>query len=140
MSDEKRIAIMQAVSWSKLRRVRRFLMRSSQRTQKITTACNQLRDLANLVYRHDSIESLQGLIGQAMLQYYSALPDCFNLDWGFTSRHDNSPVSRMLDFANKLLSESIKTAVDSVGLDPAVGYWHSSYKNQLGLIADFRGE
>jgi CRISP-associated protein Cas1 len=141
MTEEQKVKIMQAVTWSKLRRARRFLLRSSRRnSQELTEACQKLKDVINLVYRQDTVASLQGMVGQGMLLFYNVLPNCLNQDWRYTGRRDNSPLSRMLNFSNKLLEESVKITINSVGLNPAHGYWHSSYKNQLGLVADFVSE
>ncbi|MBD2505339.1 CRISPR-associated endonuclease Cas1 [Anabaena azotica] len=141
MSSEQKVRIMQAVAWSKLRRLRRFLSRSSrENSEELTEACQRLKEAINLVYRQDNVDSLQGMIGHGMLLFYNALPSCLNQDWRYTGRRENSPIVRMLNFSNKLLEESVKIAINSVGLNPAHGYWHSSYKSQLGLVADFVSE
>lgn len=141
MSSEQKVRIMQAVAWSKLRRLRRFLSRSSrQNSEELTETCQKLKEAINLVYRQDTVDSLQGMMGHGMALFYNALPNCLNQDWRCTGRRDNSPLSRMLNFSNKLLEESVKIAINSVGLNPVYGYWHSSYTNQLGLVADFVSE
>ncbi|MHC5772102.1 MAG: CRISPR-associated endonuclease Cas1 [Nostoc sp.] len=141
MTDAMRVEIMQGATWGRLRRLRRFLQRSGRDgAVEISQASKDILHLSNCITNHDSIASLQGLIGQAMLIFYRILPQCINPDWRFTSRHDNSPVCRMLDFSEKLLEESIKNAVFSVGLNPNLGYWHQSHHQTKGLIADLTTE
>ena len=141
MSEQQATAIMQACCWGNLRRCRRYLLRSArEKNREINSVGDALNELINLVYRQESVSSLQGLLGMGMKIYYEAFPICLNQDWQFTSRHDNSPISRMLNFSYKLLEQSAKTAVYAVGLNPAIGFWHTTHHSQQGLVADIASE
>lgn len=147
LTEEKKVRIVQAIAWTILRRVKKFFLRvarerATQSTKEILSkACKELQWPIDSVYKHDSVASLQGVIGNGMRIYYQTLPACLNNDWQFSSRSDdNCPLNRMLNFAEAILNESAKTAIYAAGLDPKIGYWHKTYYKQEGLVSDLSAE
>ncbi|WP_407898986.1 CRISPR-associated endonuclease Cas1 [Scytonema sp. NUACC26] len=142
--EPKKVAIMQNFCWGTFRRNRRFLMRNRREgieNEILDKATSELNYLCDGIFKMNSIESLNGLMGKAYYLYYPALFTCLRYSgWGFTSRSDNSPVNRMLNFVYKLLEQSCKTAIAGVGLNPYQGIWHQSYREQLGLVSDLANE
>lgn len=133
--------ILQASVWGNLRRCRGFLLRSGrEHGTDFSEDCKNLNFAIDSVYKHDNVLSVSGVLGQGLKIYYGAFPKLLRYDWGLKSRHDNSPICRMLNFSYAMLEESVKTAVHAIGLNPAVGFWHSSYHQQQGLITDLASE
>jgi CRISPR-associated protein Cas1 len=64
-------------------------------------------------------------------------------DWGFakrTRRPPTDPINALLSYAYTLLMHQVSAAVNIVGLDPYVGYLHSSQYGKPALALDVMEE
>jgi len=93
-----------------------------------------------------SLEALRGIEGDAAKTYFSAL-DCL-----ITSQKENfflhirsrrppmDNVNALLSFLYTLLMHDVSAALESVGLDPAVGFLHRDRPGRPGLALDIMEE
>lgn len=88
---------------------------------------------------------LLGLEGQASAVYYGLYRRLFKHDLGFrgrTRRPPRDPVNSLLSLGYTLLGYAGQSAVYAVGLDPFIGFLHSTHYSRpslaLDLIEEFR--
>jgi CRISPR-associated protein Cas1 len=73
--------------------------------------------------------SLQGLEGAGSAAYFGAFPRLLAGEWSFPGRRKHpatDPVNALLSFGYALFLGNVLSAIGLVGLDPYVGYLHSS--------------
>ena len=94
----------------------------------------------------ESLDSLRGMEGEASKIYFSVF-DYLILsqkeDFFFRERSRRPPLDNMnalLSFLYTLLAHDIASALESVGLDPAVGYLHRDRPGRLSLALDLMEE
>ncbi len=83
--------------------------------------------------------SLQGLEGAGSAAYFGVFARLLNDDWGFSRRQrrpPRDPVNALLSFGYVLLANQVASAVSIVGLDPYVGFLHSSQFGKPALALD----
>lgn len=94
----------------------------------------------------DNLESIRGIEGEAAVQYFSVLDDLIlqqKLDFYFHGRNRRPPldnVNALLSFAYTLLAHDMAAALESVGLDPYVGYLHRDRPGRISLALDMMEE
>lgn len=85
---------------------------------------------------------LRGLEGDAACCYFSAFPSLIinqKSDFPFHSRNRRPPkdaVNAMLSFAYTLLTNDVTSALETVGLDPYVGVFHTLRPGRTSLALD----
>lgn len=105
--------------------------------EQITSCAAQLKDCS-------SIDSMRGLEGVAASAYFSAMPSMlsegtFAFD-GRNRRPPEDPVNAVLSFLYTLLKNDVQSALEGVGLDPAVGFLHSLRPGRPALALDMMEE
>ena len=157
-----RITLAQAFVRGKLANMRTMLLRfnrkhQAQRLTEATQAIKGTLDEINLIQpeptppnpqqpQHNSAYGrLQGLEGHATAQYFTSWktilnqPDLFN---GRTRRPPRDPANALLSYGYTILLHQTISALYTVGLDPYIGYLHSSQYGKpalaLDLIEEFR--
>lgn len=83
--------------------------------------------------------TLQGLEGAASAAYFGAFGRMLKGDWRFEGRQPRpprDPVNALLSFGYVLLTNQVASAVSVVGLDPYVGFLHSSQFGKPALALD----
>jgi len=88
---------------------------------------------------------LRGIEGQAARVYFGAWRAALDPVWGFATRNrrpPRDPINALLSLGYSLLSQNMMTALEVVGLDPYLGYFHSEAYNRpalaLDLVEEFR--
>lgn len=87
--------------------------------------------------------SLQGLEGAGAAAYFGAFPKLLRATFGFDGRRKRpptDPVNALLSFGYTLLLNNVLSAIGLVGLDPYVGYLHSSQYGKPALALDLMEE
>ncbi|GHV85912.1 CRISPR-associated endonuclease Cas1 [Spirochaetia bacterium] len=120
-------------------------------SEKIDAAA--LRDTSSKIDRiidrlpHASRDSeIRGLEGQAAAEYFSVFNDLIieqKKDFIFTERNRRPPldeVNALLSFIYTLLAHDMRSALETVGLDPAVGFLHRDRPGRPGLALDIMEE
>jgi CRISPR-associated protein Cas1 len=83
--------------------------------------------------------TLLGLEGAGTAFYFGVLGRLLKEDWGFKRRQrrpPRDPVNALLSFGYVLLMNHVASAVNIVGLDPYVGFLHSSQYGKPALPLD----
>ncbi|KRT54697.1 type I-C CRISPR-associated endonuclease Cas1c [endosymbiont of Ridgeia piscesae] len=100
----------------------------------------------SVVGRGDGLDSLRGSEGAAARAYFGVFNDlithtdpafCFD---GRSRRPPLDPLNALLSFLYTLLRHDIASALEVVGLDPAVGYLHRDRPERPGLAIDLMEE
>jgi len=90
-------------------------------------------------------DTLRGIEGQAARLYFAAYRAAFDPAWGFVDRNrrpPRDPINALLSLGYTLLTQNMMTALEVVGLDPYLGYFHSEQYGRpalaLDLVEEFR--
>lgn len=94
----------------------------------------------------DDLDSLRGIEGDAAHQYFSVFDEMIFQQqdaFAFSGRNRRPPTDRvncLLSFVYTLLVHDVRSALESVGLDPAVGFLHRDRPGRPGLALDMMEE
>lgn len=110
------------------------------------TAERLARILRRVEYGNESTEALRGAEGEAANLYFGVFdalirsPDP-EVRWtGRSRRPPLDPVNALLSFLYTLLTHDCRSAAESVGLDPAVGFLHRDRPGRPSLALDLMEE
>jgi CRISPR-associated protein Cas1 len=118
---------------------------------RVEPACDGLaRTLETLQARHAAgtltVDAVRGLEGDAAQQYFAVFDALIKAEkpaFSFTGRSRRPPLDRinaLLSFVYTLLMHDIVGALESVGLDPYVGFLHTDRPGRPGLALDLMEE
>ncbi len=105
-----------------------------------------LADSARKVYNGDSINDIRGLEGEAAQRYFSEIDHLIleqKGDFYMAGRSRRPPLDNfntLLSFFYTLLVHECRAALESVGLDPAVGFLHRDRPGRPSLALDLMEE
>lgn len=91
-------------------------------------------------------DSVRGLEGMAAAEYFAVFNQLIvdqKEDFVFTDRNRRpplDPVNSLLSFVYTLLAHDVRSAIETVGLDPAVGFLHRDRPGRPGLALDLMEE
>lgn len=113
----------------------------------IETAVGRLARIVHRVERaDDTLERLRGSEGEAANLYFSVFDHLIRapepeMRWrGRSRRPPLDPVNALLSFLYTLLTHDCRSAAESVGLDPAVGFLHRDRPGRPSLALDLMEE
>ena len=108
----------------------------------VSQMCESLANLENSKNRSE-LMGIEGIAAKAYFGVFSQMilrnESVFVFD-GRTRRPPLDPVNAMLSFAYTLLGNEIAGALETVGLDPAVGYLHTMRPGRASLALDLLEE
>mgnify|MGYP001273070125 CR=1 FL=1 len=156
----KRIALARCFVAGKLANQRTLLLRSNRKLEDeaIVAAAATIQGVLVDVQQVEGIEepinpsrpqassamgSLQGLEGAGAAAYFGVFSRLLRHDLGFqrrVRRPPTDPVNALLSFGYTLLLNNVLSAISQVGLDPYVGYLHSSQYGKPALALDLMEE
>src|SRR6056297_217210 len=93
-----------------------------------------------------SLDDMRGVEGIAASQYFGVFDHLINRDDGEFIFHDRSrrppldKVNAMLSFTYTILAHDVRSALETVGLDPSVGFLHRDRPGRPGLALDLMEE
>lgn len=96
--------------------------------------------------RADDLDQLRGVEGEAARTYFSVFDRLIlaqKEDFRFDGRNRYPPrdrVNALLSFLYALLTSDVRSALETVGLDPAVGFLHRDRPGRPGLALDLMEE
>ncbi len=151
--DEAKTAdVARSVVAGKIANCRTVLLRAAREAgsdddrTKLTEAARHLADLAVRLREPLGVDSVRGLEGEAARAYFGVFnrlitcqKDEFFFD-GRTRRPPKDPMNALLSFLYVLLSADVAAALETVGLDPQVGYLHRDRPGRRGLAMDLMEE
>src|SRR5690606_8143072 len=106
----------------------------------------RLTDAADRTLRASDTATLRGLEGEAANAYFGVFNAMIRVDDGafvFNGRSRRPPMDRinaLLSFLYALLGHDCRSALESVGLDPQVGFLHADRPGRAGLALDLMEE
>lgn len=107
---------------------------------------SMLADSLHAVRKCKSASELLGIEGEAASLYFSVFDDLIlqqKEDFYFKGRNKRPPLDRvnaMLSFTYSLLAGMCGSALESVGLDPYVGFMHTDRPGRMSLALDLMEE
>jgi len=114
----------------------------------LSRASKHLRHILDKLLRESDLDVLRGLEGDAAQGYFGVFDKLLRTDGpvlrfnGRRRRPPTDPVNAMLSFLYTLLTHDCRSALETVGLDPAVGFLHRDRPGRpslaLDLIEEFR--
>lgn len=111
-------------------------------TEALKSASLTLKNSLNSSYECKSMDSLRGIEGEAASIYFGVFNELIlqqEEDFSFELRSRRPPLDRvnaLLSFAYVLLTSMCTSALESVGLDPYVGFMHTIRPGRKSLALD----
>lgn len=112
----------------------------------LVDAVSHLSDTLKALETARTLDSVRGLEGEAARSYFGVFNNLIfaqNEDFFFSERSRRPPLDNMnalLSFLYTLLVHDVTSALETVGLDPAVGYLHRDRPGRPGLALDIMEE
>lgn len=112
-------------------------------TEALKSASLTLKNSLNSAYECKSMDSLRGIEGEVASIYFGVFNELIlqqEEDFSFEFRSRRPPldkVNALLSFAYVLLTSMCTSALESVGLDPYVGFMHTIRPGRKSLALDF---
>lgn len=130
--------------WVIERAVRDHSMRVD--VQKLKDVSDSLKKSIDMAVVCEEHEVLRGIEGEAAKLYFSVFNDLIlqqKEHFSFNGRNKRPPldnVNALLSFAYTLLTNNIVSALETVGLDPYVGFMHTDRPGRVSLALDLLEE
>jgi len=109
-------------------------------------ASDKIGSIIQRIPRMQSSDEVRGLEGQAAAEYFKVFNHLIvdqKEDFVFKERSRRPPldeVNALLSFVYTLLAHDVRSALETVGLDPAVGFLHRDRPGRPGLALDIMEE
>lgn len=138
--------LMIAAKIQNYRSILRRYIRDYGENQDISQAINILENNKHKVLKANDRNTLMGYEGIASTAYFSVLPHLIlnqKESFPFSGRNKRPPkdaVNAMLSFAYTLIANDVSAALETVGLDPYVGFLHSLKPGRTSLALDMMEE
>lgn len=109
---------------------------------RIELVISGIKENIDAVFACENVESLRGVEGKSASQYFSVFDSMIlkqkeHFHFVERSKHPAlDPTNVMLSFLYTVLTFDIKAALESVGLDPYVGFLHTDRAGRVSLACD----
>ena len=150
---EKCLALAKAFVHGKISNMRMMLQRRKWRGKAETEAeeatielsIEGMRKMRGRLPRAENLPELLGLEGNASADYFRSFSSMLNAEMGFSFEHrtrrpPKDPTNALLSFAYSLLTADVISAIQIVGLDPYVGFFHQQTYGRPCLALDMMEE
>lgn len=120
--------------------------KDAQRSVALQQAIDALGTRLRLVESATTLDSLRGIEGDSATAYFSCIPhllvqaDDGIVFRGRSRRPPMDPVNALMSFLYSLLAHDVRSACESVGLDPQCGYLHRDRPGRPSLALDLMEE
>lgn len=114
--------------------------------EALESAALQCASMIEQVRLTDDLDALRGLEGDAAHAYFHAFPGMISpraQGFVFAGRNRRPPtdaVNCLLSFLYTLLAHDVRSALETVGLDPQIGFLHRDRSGRPGLALDLMEE
>lgn len=128
------------------RNILQRFVRDNGANEKVEYAIKQLDWSKKCVLKADSIDTLRGEEGRAANIYFGVFDNLIlhqKADFMFDGRNRRPPkdeVNAMLSFVYTLIANEVAAALETVGLDPYVGFMHTIRPGRSSLAFDMMEE
>jgi CRISPR-associated protein Cas1 len=154
VSDDKAksAAIARTVTSAKIANSRTVVLRALRdhgdklRADEAGRAADLLKRNLDLVLAEHDLERIRGIEGDSAKIYFGVFNDLIvsqKADFSFTDRNRRPPLDRvnaLLSFVYTMLYHDMRSALETVGLDPAVGFLHRDRPGRMSLALDLMEE
>ena len=111
----------------------------------VTAAASDLSEMAQKLDACGDIDSMRGIEGAAASVYFSRFDDLLSNPKGYrfevrSRRPPLNEVNAVLSFVYTLLAHDVRSAMETVGLDPAAGYLHTLRPGRPSFALDIMEE
>jgi CRISPR-associated protein Cas1 len=128
--------------------LRRFIRdnKNSKEIEQVKRIEVSIQKEFNNLHTISCMEELRGLEGLVANKYFSVFNHMIlqnKADFNFSSRNRRPPLDRinaLLSFLYVMVMHDIRSALETVGLDPAVGFLHRDRPGRYGLALDMMEE
>lgn len=123
----------------------RFL-RDNGNSDPVSAAAEYLKRCKQRVLNVPDLDQVRGIEGDAASCYFDVLPHLIlnqKNDFPFNGRNRRPPkdaVNAMLSFAYTLISSDVMAALETIGLDPYIGFLHTLRPGRPSLALDLMEE
>ncbi len=151
-SEEASARLAKAFVAAKIANCRSVLMRSardhpdSDGVYRLQAAAQRMAAILERLSHTTRLNEVRGLEGEAANAYFGVFDALIvrqKEDFGFFGRNRRPPtdaVNALLSFAYTLLAHDVQSALESVGLDPQMGFLHRDRPGRAGLALDLMEE
>jgi CRISPR-associated protein Cas1 len=147
-SESGSAGIARAILLAKLANSRTALLRAAREhpAESLDHAAAQLAESLRALESTQSLDALRGVEGDAAHGYFAVFDEMILQQkeaFFFHERSRRPPldnVNALLSFLYVLLSHDVASALETVGLDPAVGFLHRDRPGRAGLALDLMEE
>ena len=114
--------------------------------EALREASEKISKIMERINRAAGTDEVRGFEGQAAAEYFRVFDHLIvdqKEDFVFTERNRRPPldeVNALLSFVYTLLAHDVRSALETVGLDPAVGFLHRDRPGRPGLALDIMEE
>lgn len=160
---QRALALAKQFVGGKLSNLRTLLMRANRKLE-ITEIGQAVAALKNIIEKVECFErdvpnaaaagaptnpavavvnDLLGLEGMGSAHYFGVFGKMLKQDWGFNGRSKRpptDPVNALLSYGYTILMHKVQSAIGVVGLDPYIGFLHSSQYGKPALALDLMEE
>ena len=141
-------AVARSVLLAKVANGRTALLRAAREhpSEMVDRASDQLGDSLRALESTSTLDGLRGVEGDAAHSYFSVFDELIlqqKETFVFHERSRRPPldnVNALLSFLYVLLAHDVSSALETVGLDPAVGFLHRDRPGRAGLALDLMEE
>ncbi|WBY63808.1 MAG: CRISPR-associated endonuclease Cas1 [Thermocaproicibacter melissae] len=151
-SEEKSLAIAKGMITGKLFNSRWVIERAARdyalrlNTEKLKHVSSLIAESLKQISATKTLDELRGIEGEAATCYFSVLDDLIlqqKEQFFFRTRNRRPPmdnVNALLSFVYTLLAHDTAAALETVGLDPYVGFLHRDRPGRMSLALDMMEE
>ena len=115
-------------------------------SEELAIAIDRLMVNLKVLEKANSLESIRGIEGEAARTYFKVFNQMIlnqKEDFSFNERNRRPPldnVNALLSFLYSVLARDVASVLETVGLNPAVGYLHRDRPSRPGLALDIMEE
>ena len=135
------------ILFGKLRNSKDVLMRYArtvavrEKADELYDAARKISDLAKMLAETEDVDTMRGMEGAAAKIYFSVFDTILDGKNGLvfdvrSKRPPRNEVNAVLSFVYTLLTHDCRSALETVGLDPAAGYLHTLRPGRSSFALD----
>ncbi len=115
-------------------------------TERVADAIRRLDASLRRLEKENLLDSIRGIEGEAAASYFGVFDELIvhqKKAFRFTSRSRRpplDPINALLSFVYTLILHDVRSALETVGLDPEVGFLHRDRPGRPGLALDLMEE
>jgi CRISPR-associated protein Cas1 len=143
--DEFTLSFARAVAAGKIRNQRVLIQRINRNREDIQAERElaSMKEAIQAAEHAESLDVLLGFEGQAARSYFQVYRKAFSEKWAFKKRTRRPPkdsINSLLSFGYTFLTYAAMAALEVVGLDPYLGYFHTEKYGRPALALDLAEE